>query len=70
MLIRKELEAMLGTITSKMTELEFIVTDTRRLTDIETKADDNEKYAQEGISKCKSDIILIMSKMKIQQLMI
>jgi len=53
MLIRKELEVMLGTITSKMTELERIVTDTRRLTDIETKADENEKFAQEGISKCK-----------------
>ena len=36
-----------------MDDLERIVTDTRRLTDLETRVDDNEKYSTEGISKCK-----------------
>ena len=45
MLIRKELEVMLGKTQEKLNELERIVTDTRRLTDLETRVDDNEKYA-------------------------
>lgn len=65
MLIRKELEAMLGTVTDKLTELERIVTDTRRLGDLETRVDDNEKFANDGIHKNKTDIVAIMSKLKI-----
>ena len=45
MLIRKELETMLGDLSEKLQDLERIVTDTRRLTDLETRVDDNEKYA-------------------------
>jgi hypothetical protein len=65
MLIRKELEVMLGKTQEKLNELERIVTDTRRLTDLETRVDDNEKFAGDGIHKCKTDIIAIMSKLKI-----
>ena len=57
MLIRKELETMLGDLSEKLQDLERIVTDTRRLTDLETRVDDNEKWAAEGIQKCKTDII-------------
>jgi hypothetical protein len=66
MLIRRELETMIGDVNKKLTALERIVTDTRRLTDIETRVDDNEKYAAEGIQKCKTDVIAIISKLKIQ----
>ena len=57
---------MLGDLTEKLVSLERIVTDTRRLTDLETRVDDNEKYSADGIQKCKTDIISIMSKLKIQ----
>ena len=66
MLIRRELESMLGEVTKKVESLERIVTDTRRLSDLETRVDDNEKYSADGIQKCKTDIISIMSKLKIQ----
>ena len=66
MLIRRELESMLGEVTKKVESLERIVTDTRRLSDLETRVDDNEKYAEDGIHKCKTDIISITSKLKIQ----
>ena len=56
---------MLGKTQEKLNELERIVTDTRRLTDLETRVDDNEKFAGDGIHKCKTDIIAIMSKLKI-----
>jgi hypothetical protein len=49
-----------------MDELTSIVTDTRRLEDLESRTDDNENYASEGIQKCKSDIISIIAKLKIQ----
>lgn len=49
MLIRRELDTMMGTIQKKIDDLERIVTDTRRLTDLETRVDDIEKYSTEGI---------------------
>jgi hypothetical protein len=70
MLIRRELEAMMVEITEKMDELTRIVTDTRRLEDLEARVDENEKYARENITQSKKDIYQIMSGMKIQQLMI
>ena len=45
MLIRNELEVMLGSITKKMEDLDRIVSDTRRLTDLENRVDDNGTYA-------------------------
>lgn len=57
---------MLGDFSEKLVSLERIVTDTRRLTDLETRVDDNEKFSADGIHKNKTDIINIMSKLKIQ----
>ena len=66
MLIRKELEEMLSEISVKMDELTRIVTDTRRLQDLETRVDENEQYAKENIQINKKDIFAIFAKMKIQ----
>ena len=66
MLIRKELEVMMSEISVKMDGLTRIVTDTRRLQDLEARVDENEQYAKENIQINKKDIFAIFAKMKIQ----
>jgi len=57
-------------VADKMMELTRIVEDTRRLADVETKVDEVEVYMKDNLTKQKTDLIGLTTKLQIQQLMI
>lgn len=56
MLVKRELDIAMVEISEKMDELTRIVTDTRRLEDIEVRVDENETYAKDNLASNKKDI--------------
>jgi len=50
-------------VSAKMQDLTRIVEDTRRLADVETKVDEVEVYMKENLTKQKTDLIGLTTKL-------
>ena len=65
MLIRRQLDAAMSEVSSKMMDLTRIVEDTRRLSDIESKVDDVEINTKNSLTKLRTEIVALTTKLQI-----